>query len=308
MSSKVSVYCTNCGEHGHVTKQCLQPITSFGAIIFRIRGGWNQAQSLMSSETAITGLESVPSSNIEFLLIQRRDSLGYIDILRGKYKLGDTEYIQQQIRGMTREEREKILTGPFETLWEQMWGPPTDGSNPYRQEKDASKQKLEALRATDLQKMIESCEQTWDTPEWGFPKGRRDIHESEYMCAIREMREETGLMESDVIPIKNLDTVRETFFGSNRIQYCHKYFIFYVPKEKEIVLDKTNHHMCQEIGDIRWCSVEEGLRLIRPENIEKREVLLRVSGLLRRFCPFKYGDESFVPFRKGIPSQIRQRG
>jgi 8-oxo-dGTP pyrophosphatase MutT (NUDIX family) len=262
----------------------------------------------MSSETAITGLESVPSSNIEFLLIQRRDSLGYIDILRGKYKLGDSEYIQQQIRGMTREEREKILTAPFETLWEQMWGPPTDGSNPYRQEKDASKQKLEALRATDLQKMIESCEQTWDTPEWGFPKGRRDIHESEYMCAIREMREETGLTESDVIPIKNLDTVRETFFGSNRVQYCHKYFIFYVPKEKEIVLDKTNPHMCQEIGDIRWCSVEDGLRLIRPENIEKREVLLRVSGLLRRFCPFKYGDESFVPFRKGIPSQIRQRG
>jgi 8-oxo-dGTP pyrophosphatase MutT (NUDIX family) len=300
MSSKTSVYCTNCGEHGHITKQCLQPITSYGAIVFRIRGGWNQAESLVNSDTAINGMESIPSSNIEYLLIQRRDSLGYIDILRGKYKLGDTEYIKQQVRGMTREERHKILNLPFNVLWEQLWGPITDGANPYRQEKETSSQKLEALRANDLKTIIDSCEQTWATPEWGFPKGRRDIHESEYMCALREMKEETGLTEADVIPIKNLDTIRETFFGSNRVQYCHKYFIFYVPKEKEIVFDPTNRHMSQEIGDLRWCSVEEGLQLIRPENIEKREVLLRVSGLLRKYCPFKYGDDSFVPFRRGV--------
>ena len=300
MSSKTSVYCTNCGEHGHITKQCLQPITSYGAIVFRIRGGWNQAESLVNSDTAINGLESIPSSNIEYLLIQRRDSLGYIDILRGKYKMGDTDYIKQQVRGMTREERHKILNLPFNVLWEQLWGPITDGANPYRQEKETSCQKLEALRANDLKAIIDSCEQNWATPEWGFPKGRRDIHESEYMCALREMREETGLTEADVIPIKNLETIRETFFGSNRVQYCHKYFVFYVPKEKEIVFDPTNRHMSQEIGDLRWCSVEEGLHLIRPENIEKREVLLRVSGLLRKYCPFKYGDDSFVPFRRGI--------
>ena len=300
MSSKTSVYCTNCGEHGHITKQCLQPITSYGAIVFRIRGGWNQAESLVNSDTAINGLESIPSSNIEYILIQRRDTLGYIDILRGKYKMGDTDYIKQQVRGMTREERHKILNLPFNVLWEQLWGPITDGANPYRQEKETSCQKLEALRANDLKAIIDSCEQNWATPEWGFPKGRRDIHESEYMCALREMKEETGLTEADVIPIKNLETIRETFFGSNRVQYCHKYFVFYVPKEKEIVFDPTNRHMSQEIGDLRWCSVEEGLHLIRPENIEKREVLLRVSGLLRKYCPFKYGDDSFVPFRRGI--------
>ena len=298
MTTKATIYCTNCGEHGHITKQCLQPITSFGAIIFRVRGGWNQADSLLKSDTAITGLETVSSSQLEFLMIQRRDSLGYIDILRGKYKLTDTDYIKQQIRGMTLEERQKILTLPFDTLWEQMWGQPVDGSNPYRQEKETSRQKLEALRLGDLSGIIEACNQVWATPEWGFPKGRRDTHESEYMCALRELREETGLTEADVIPIKNLDTICETFYGSNRIQYSHKYFIFYVPKEKEVSYDANNLHMSREIGDIRWCSVDEGLQLIRPENIEKREVLLRVSALLRKYCPFKYGDDNFIPFRK----------
>jgi 8-oxo-dGTP pyrophosphatase MutT (NUDIX family) len=199
---------------------------------------------------------------------------------------------------MTKAEQEKIVSLPFDTLWEQLWGPPAEGSNPYRQEKEVSRQKLEELRATCLQALINECDHAWPTPEWGFPKGRRDIHESEYMCALRELREETGITEADIIPIKNLEPIQEVFFGSNRIQYCHKYFIFYAPKEKEVVYDKANSHMCQEIGDLRWCSVDQGLQLIRPENIEKREVLLRVSGLLRRYCPFKYGDEKYIPFRR----------
>ena len=102
------------------------------------------------------------------------------------------------------------------------------------------------------------------------------------------MKEETGLTEKDVIPIKNIDTIKETFFGSNNIQYCHKYFIMYVPNNKEIVYNSNNIHMFQEIGDIRWCSLDEALSLIRSENVEKREILLRVSSLLRNYCPFQY--------------------
>lgn len=276
-----------------MTKQCSQPITSFGAIVFRVRGGWNQAKSLLSSDSAITGFETVPSSHIEYLLIQRRDSLGYIDIVRGKYKPDDYEYIRQQVRGMTEVEQERLLTMPFDTLWEQLWGAPAEGSNHYRSEKDSSRSKLEALRSgtPSLETIVRESTQKWLTPEWGFPKGRRDAGESEYVCALRELKEETGLTETDVIPVKNMETIRELFFGSNRVQYCHKYYIFFVPTEKELVYDKTNPHMRQEIGDLRWCSVDEGLQLIRPENIEKREVLLRVSSLLRKYCPLRLGNQ-----------------
>lgn len=284
-------FCTNCGEGGHTNKQCLQPITSFGTILFRVRGGFQQAATLLQSDTALTGLEGATAARIEYLLIQRRDSLGYIDIMRGKYKPTDTDYITTQVRGMTATEQKRLATESFDTLWESLWGPPTEGSNSYKHEKEQSRAKLEALRAgsgcVSLAEILASVGGGWATPEWGFPKGRRDAHETEYMCALREMQEETSLTERDVIPIRNLEPIREVFFGSNHIQYCHKYFILYVPdSDTPIQMDPANEHMRREVGDIRWCSLEDALALIRPENVEKRGVLLRVSGLLRNYCAF----------------------
>lgn len=289
-------YCTNCGEGGHTSKQCQQPITSFGAIILRFRTKFRQAETLLTSETAVSGLTTP-----EFLLIQRRDSLGYIDIMRGKYKLTDTEYITLQVRGMTTAEQEKLLTEPFDSLWQNLWGPPTEGSNSYKHEKEQSRLKLDALRSgagcTSLAEIIETIgKKGWDTPEWGFPKGRRDLHETEYGCAIRELWEETGVEEREIIPIRNLEPIREVFFGSNHIQYCHKYFLFYMPSGKNIQFDPSNPHMQREIGDLRWCSAEEALTLIRPENVEKREVVLRVSRLLRNYCPLLTAPQSSEDF------------
>jgi 8-oxo-dGTP pyrophosphatase MutT (NUDIX family) len=287
--------CTNCGDIGHATKQCQQPITSFGVILFRIKGGWNQVAGLLQSDTNINGLDSTMQSKIEYLLIQRKDSLGFIDIMLGKYRLHDIEYISQQVHGMTTDEQNRILTHSFDALWEQLWGTPIDGSNSYRHEREQSKQKFEALKAgsPSLADIIHTVGYSWPLPEWGFPKGRRDAHETEYTCALRELWEETGVAERDIIPIKNLEPIREVFFGSNHIQYCHKYYIMYVPEEKEITLNMESAIMRREIGDIRWCSLEDGLALIRSDNVEKREVLLRVSRLLRNYCPLQTGPKLY---------------
>jgi len=268
-----SLYCTNCGESGHTSKHCLQPITSFGTILFRVKGGY-------------TGPD--PGLRIEFLLMQRRDSLGFIDIVRGKYRVGDTDYITTQLRGITAIEQQKLLTEPFDTLWEGLWGPPAEGSASYKHEKEQSRVKLDAIRSSGaLAEMLSTIGPAYPTPEWGFPKGRREAHETEFACALRETWEETGLREQDLVPIRNLEPIREVFFGSNNIQYCHKYFVLHVPEERPITLDPANEHMRREVGDIRWCSAEEALALIRPENTEKRAVLNRVCRLLRSYCPVK---------------------
>ena len=134
-------------------------------------------------------------------------------------------------------------------------------------------------------KKTKNCPIHWSTPEWGFPKGRRDGSESDLDCALREMKEETGLQSEDVVVIHNLDPLNETFFGSNRVHYCHKYFVIYVPDGTNVTYDPNNPHMKREIGGLRWFSFHDALQQIRSENIEKREILLRLGTLLRNYCP-----------------------
>ena len=86
--SKTYHYCNNCGKNGHVFNQCKRPITSSGIIAFRKR---------------------INTEEIEYLMICRKDSLGYIDFLRGKYPLYDKEYILTLINEMTLYEKQELL-------------------------------------------------------------------------------------------------------------------------------------------------------------------------------------------------------
>ena len=64
------IYCNNCGKNGHVYHQCKLPITSIGIVAFRIK-------------------DKIP----EYLMIRRKDTLGYVDFMRGKYSLSNKEYL-----------------------------------------------------------------------------------------------------------------------------------------------------------------------------------------------------------------------
>jgi 8-oxo-dGTP pyrophosphatase MutT (NUDIX family) len=272
-------------------------VTSFGTILFRINNpNWSQEKVLSSFAQSLTGLEPV-FQQIEVLLIQRRDSLGYVDLLRGKYSVNDADYIRKQLHGMTDAERQKLVERDFDMLWAEMWGSESTDTQ-YKKDKENSRNKLMALRegitldasgsSANLQDFVNQCEVHWETPEWGFPKGRRDGNESDLDCALREMKEETGLTDAEIRIVHNLEALNETFFGSNHIHYCHKYFLVYVPDGKQVKYDPENPHMRREIGNIGWFTLNQALTKIRSENVEKREILLRVGTLLRNFCALSH--------------------
>ena len=277
-------HCTNCGQYTHSSRDCPSPVTSFGTLLFRVNDPvWSQEKVLTTHAQSITGFEPA-FSKIQVLLIQRRDSLGFVDMLRGKYSVNDLDYIRKQIAGMTAAERKKIIEKDFEDLWAEMWGSDSSETQ-YKKDKENSKNKLLAIREgitidlsgtrATLQSLVNEATIHWDTPEWGFPKGRRDGFESDLECAMREMFEETGILSSNVVVIHNMDTLNEIFFGSNNVHYCHKYFVVYVPDTKDICIDEKNALMKREIGAIGWFNLNDALQKLRPENVDKREILLR---------------------------------
>ena len=63
-------YCNNCGKNGHLYHQCKLPITSIGIVAFRMK-----------------------NNNPEFLMIRRKDTLGHVDFMRGKYSVNNKDYL-----------------------------------------------------------------------------------------------------------------------------------------------------------------------------------------------------------------------
>ena len=218
--------------------------------------------------------------------------------MRAKYKLTDLDYIRQQITGTTAAERHALIHNPFYDLWTGLWGPMTNVENrQYKQEYEQAKSKFELLRdgvaigglAVTLADLIATTPLEWDTPEWGFPKGRRNAFESDFQCALREFTEETGLASNQIRIFENMEPIRESFIGNNAIHYCHVYYIAWVSNHVDVRMNTEHPHMSREIGGIGWFSQEDALKRIRPTNLEKREILLRACLFLQHTCPLLVG-------------------
>jgi len=271
-------HCTNCGLSGHVFRNCLSPVTSYGIIAIRYLNDTVHNSLFSKSSTISNGNDS-----IQFLLIQRKDSLSFVEFIRGKYNPYEDEYIGRLMRGMTKKEQNSILTYSFDELWQSVWGESSNVKS-HKNDYDISENKFSII-CDKLKNLIENNNSKWIEPEWGFPKGRRNPHESDMNCAIREFQEETGLCRQDFTIIQNTYPISETFFGSNQVHYCHKYYIAICNTNTEVEMNLDNLHMTREIGDIKWCSLDEASSKIRPDNVEKREILLKAGKIMRNFHP-----------------------
>jgi 8-oxo-dGTP pyrophosphatase MutT (NUDIX family) len=278
MDNNRTQHCTNCGLCGHVFRNCLSPVTSYGIIAVRYLNNANETSLFSKSATVNNG-----NGSLQFLLIQRKDSLAYVEFIRGKYNPFEEEYVCKLFQGMTENEQNNILTKTFDELWQNVWGE-TSVVKSHKNDYDSSIKKYHTIK-DNIAQLIEQNKTKWSEPEWGFPKGRRNPHEADLNCAIREFQEETGLKRHDFTVIQNTLPISETFFGSNQVHYCHKYYIAICNKSTEVQMNIDNPHMAREIGNIQWCSLDEAISKIRPDNVEKREILLKAGKIMRNFHP-----------------------
>lgn len=257
--------CINCGKLGHSFRDCKDPTSSYGIIAVRFT---------MDEDRRIP----------EYLLIRRRDSLGYIDFLRGKYSLSDDTYIQVLINQMTCNERNRLLGSPFDGLWTNLWN--AQNTRQYRSEYEHAKRTFERIKTTgdvngkQLHKYISDATTTWEDPEWGFPKGRRSPQESERDCAIREFCEETGLRSKDLCVKLDEAPECEEYCGTNGVHYRHKYYMG--DCISDVAVNTNNKIQTREIGAIGWFSFEDAYLKIRITNPEKRAVLARVHARIQK--------------------------
>ena len=256
---KTTNFCNNCGKRGHIFPHCKSPITSLGIIAIRQN-----------------------KKEYEYLMIRRKDSLGYVDFLRGRYNINNPTYIQNILDVMTLDERQRIMLQSFDTLWYALWeGNP---SIQYRMEEKESRIKFNILkkgvivnkRLYSLRTFIFDSKTKWMEQEWGFPKGRRNYKENDIICALREFEEETGYDRKSVSLIQNLAPLEEIFTGSNYKSYKHCYFIGFI--NNDTPPKKTFQK--SEVSKIEWKKHEDVLKCIRTYNIEKINIVKHTKHIL----------------------------
>ncbi len=248
--------------------------------------------SLQSSSSLFSLKESDPS--IKFLLICRKDTFGYVEFIRGRYDVNDETYLTQLFREMSRSERLRLQQETFETLWNRMWI--NQKSQQYRHEFERSKKSFQIISSPDFPKNLSYYDKKipclWNEPEWGIPKGRRNLKESDLQCAQREFLEETGI-DSTQYTILNTKPIEETFVGTNDIRYKHIYYLARCKKYIDIQLDKNNLDQMAEVSKIGWFNLDQAVGLFRPYNIEKIAMLKHTNRLLIDMNHISYGDQKY---------------
>ena len=241
-------FCNNCGKIGHLFNDCKMPITSIGVICIKI----------------------LQNKQPEYLLIRRKDSFGYSDFIRGKYPIYNENYIVNLINEMTLEEKEMLLEQHTKAYNE------SDYNLLY------FKKMYSYFKTYDLnylKNLIEQSITRWSETEWGFPKGRRNFQEKDLDCALREFEEETGMNKENMIILENVIPYEETFTGSNYKSYKHKYFIALTFDDIPI----SENYQKSEVSKVAWKTFEETIKLLRPYNLEKIDMLSKVNKIWSNF-------------------------
>ena len=308
-----NMYCANCGEKGHVVKECTRPITSFGIIAFKVIH--NKDEELYDKNKYLSDLvENVKNNNndvypkIKFLLIQRKDTMGYIDFIRGKYSSTDEfqKYtkIQTCLNEMTFLEKEYLMTLTFDQIWNNLWI--NKNSRCYLNEYENAKKKFQKL---DIPHLVKNSETVYSFNEFSFPKGRRNMKETNIACAEREFYEETGYDKSTYDFIKNYPIIQEEFMGTNNIKYRHTY---YLVKMKENTpppkIDYNNQCQTGEVKNLGWFTIDESMSLMRPYDTEKKKVLVNVNKDILEMnfefnCSSYYTNYRKWKYNEPIPSK-----
>lgn len=278
-----NVCCVNCGLRGHIVKDCTESITSFGIIAFKqIKNVSEETYDLSDSLKEI--LKSVVNSKYKlpifpktkFLMIQRKDTMGYIDFIRGKYSNADKNVQNKLLRTwldeMIEDEKKNLLHKSFDELWDELWV--NKNSKTYKNEYHNAKMKYELL---DVKSLVSESSTKYNFQEFGFPKGRRNMRERNYECAKREFYEETGYDESHYTLIDSYPEIVEEFVGTNGISYKHVYYLVQMkdnlPPPK---VDANNILQIGEVQNVGWFTFDECMSLIRPYDVAKQRVLTKV--------------------------------
>ncbi|OGY46153.1 MAG: hypothetical protein A3J62_00610 [Candidatus Buchananbacteria bacterium RIFCSPHIGHO2_02_FULL_38_8] len=117
---------------------------------------------------------------------------------------------------------------------------------------------------------------------WNFPKGRQELGEDELTSALRELKEETGIVSVDIIEgfYDEYDYDFDSEIKDGIKEKVYKHAVFFLGEVKEEVVKISDEHL-----DYGWFDFETAL---------KRMFYQEGQNLLKRAHQFLLKQQDFV--------------
>jgi 8-oxo-dGTP pyrophosphatase MutT (NUDIX family) len=273
-SRKRDSQCLNCGITGHTSKFCNSPTISCGVICYR-----KQARG----------------EPLEFLMIQRKDTLCFVEFIRGNYELSNKNYIVELFNRMTDEEKKQIRNNSFDPLWNNLWLDNKKHHSNYKITKDKFTKlkngfylkKNDSISFVDMNILLDLSDRSFKEQEWDFPKGRRKLGEKDFHCAVREFQEESNLSIQELIFLEPCRHFEETYLSNNKVRYKNVYFVAKHQsydmdddrfKNTLELYDANNVTQAKEVRDVKWFTYNDVLLKLKDRHVEKVELFKLVHN------------------------------
>lgn len=217
------------------------------------------------------------TQRVEYLLVTKRYSIGYTQILLGRYSIHNFSMVRRLVEDMTDSERQRILWSNFRSLYVQFWGrfdPAHEES--YR----CAHLKFKTMRRRSIWKqMIRQVKTHYETPGFEFPKGKKTapeelshLVESNFDCAIREFSEETCFPPTSYHLIPYTKPFEMERVGMDNRTYLSTFYVVKFLKKESVQSRQSS-----EIQAMTWMTSEDMLKQIRPKEVEFRDLIQRVN-------------------------------
>jgi len=211
-----------------------------------------------------------------FLICQRRHTIEFVEFILSKVP---KERLFNACSRLTEQERTRLRDWTFDDLWDDFL--PQKNCRLYIEDKREMKARFERNRE-EIISGIDATSSVIKEPQWGFPKGKKNVKESNTICALREFVEETGMERHKIQIVDDSNPFIERFVGSNGKIYGSQYFLAYA--DEQLKIQKKNYDgvvtVSEEISDLRWVSFEEAKVYLSKEKM----ALLTNALLCIRSC------------------------
>jgi hypothetical protein len=213
------------------------------------------------------------------ILVQRRNTIGLIEFIRGKYKVDNPNYIIKLFNMMTFDEKRIFREYDSFDMLRTIIGLKKEFN--YRGEYSDAKNKFNTLRddprGNQIHALLDKSYTKWSSPEWGLPKGRRSNKEYDIECAIREFVEETGVKYKNINVYRNIKPLEEIYKGVNGVIYKHTYFIAdikdTIESKENITYIEKGGFLNSEVSNVKCFTLTECQKIIRPYYLSKLNVI-----------------------------------